>query len=81
MRVRFLADANFDQRIVAGLLLREPQIDFRLPQELIPEGMKDSEVLELGVTLGRIIVTRDVRTMPTHFQMFVKENASSCPHG
>lgn len=28
MKVRFLADANFNQKIVAGLLLREPAIDF-----------------------------------------------------
>ena len=40
-RVRFLADANLDQDIVAGILRREPQVDFELPQGLIPEGMKD----------------------------------------
>jgi hypothetical protein len=44
LKVRFLADANFNQRIVAGLLLREPQIDFALPQNLIPEGTKDPNV-------------------------------------
>ena len=71
MRVRFLADANFNQRIVAGLLLREPQIDFGLPQHLIPAGTKDPTVLELGATLGRVIVTHDVRTMPTCFRAFV----------
>ena len=75
MRVRFLADANFNQRVVASLLLREPQIDFGLPQDLIPEGTKDPAVLELGATLGRVIVTHDVRTMPTHFQEFVNEHA------
>jgi hypothetical protein len=41
VKVRFLADANFNQNIVAGLLLREPAIDFALPQALIPERMKD----------------------------------------
>lgn len=75
MRVRFLADANFNQRIVAGLLLREPQIDFGLPQDLIPAGTKDPQVLELGATLGRVIVTHDVRTMPSHFQTFINEQA------
>lgn len=30
MKVRFLADANFNQKIAAGLLLREPSIDFAL---------------------------------------------------
>ena len=73
MRVRFLADANFNQRIVAGLLLREPQVDFGLPQDPIPAGTKDPKVLELGATLGRIIVTHDIRTMPTHFHALVSE--------
>jgi hypothetical protein len=39
LKIRFLADANFNQKIVAGLLLREPQIDFELPQNMIPEKM------------------------------------------
>ena len=73
MRVRFLADANFNQTIVTGLLLREPQIDFGLPQDLIPAGTKDPKVLELGAALGRVIVTHDVKTMPTHFETFVNE--------
>jgi hypothetical protein len=37
--VRFLADANLDQDIVAGILRREPDVDFELPQGVIPEGM------------------------------------------
>lgn len=72
MKVRFLADANFNQRIVAGLLLREPAIDFALPQGVIPDGMSDLHVLELGATLGRVLVTHDVRTMPGWFQQFVE---------
>ncbi len=70
MKVRFLADANFNQKIVAGLLLREPQVDFELPQNVIPEKMEDPQVLELGAARGRIIVTHDVRTMPAHFGDF-----------
>lgn len=77
MKIRFLADANFDQKIVAGLLLREPQIDFELPQAVIPEKMGDPQVLELGAARGRIIVTHDVRTMPDHFSGFVADQ--SCP--
>ncbi len=77
MKIRFLADANFNQKIVAGLLLREPRIDFALPQEVIPEGMKDPKVLELGAALGRVIVTHDVRTMPSHFSAFVADQRCS----
>jgi hypothetical protein len=48
VKVRFLADANLNQKIVAGLLLREPLIDFALPQAMIPERMKDPDVLDLA---------------------------------
>ncbi len=77
MRIRFLADANFNQKIVAGLLLREPQIDFELPQNVIPERMEDPQVLELGAARGRIIVTHDVRTMPDHFPDFIADRSRS----
>ena len=71
MRVRFLADANLDQDIVAGILRRGPEVDFELPQGIIPEGMKDPEVLAVAASLGRILVTHDVRTMPRHFGEFI----------
>ncbi|HEX4168380.1 MAG TPA: hypothetical protein VHZ55_23200 [Bryobacteraceae bacterium] len=45
MKVRLLADANLNQKIVTGLLIRDLEIDFELPQALIPEKMKDPEVL------------------------------------
>jgi hypothetical protein len=77
LKIRFLADANFNQKIVVGLLLRQPQIDFELPQNVIPEKMEDLRVLELGAARGRIIVTHDVRTMPDHFSDFVADQ--SCP--
>ena len=71
-----LADANLNQKMVAGLLLREPLIDFELPQNVIPEEMGDPQVLELAAARGRIIVTHDVRTMPDHFSAFVAESPS-----
>jgi hypothetical protein len=77
LKIRFLADANFNQKIVAGLLLREPRIDFELPQHVIPEKMEDPQLLELGAARGRIIVSHDVRTMPDHFSDFVVDQP--CP--
>lgn len=67
MSVRFLADANFNQKIVTGLLLREPRIDFALPQTTIPEGLDDPAVLNLARISERIVVTHDVTTMPHWF--------------
>jgi hypothetical protein len=77
LKVRFLADENLDQDIVAGVLRREPEVDFELPQGLIPEGMKDPDLLTLAASLGRILVTHDVRTMPRHFGEFIARN--ECP--
>ena len=77
MRVRFLADANLDQDIVAGLLRREPEVDFELPQGIIPEGMTDPEVLAVAASLGRVLVTHDVRTMPRHFEGFIRDGQCS----
>ena len=77
MKVRFLADANFNQKIVAGLLAREPLVDFELPQHVIPEKMEDPQVLKLGAARGRIIVIHYVRTMPDHFSDFVADQP--CP--
>jgi predicted nuclease of predicted toxin-antitoxin system len=59
LKVRFLADANFNQKIITGLLLRELEIDCQLPQDVIPDRMKDPQVLELGAALDRVIVTHD----------------------
>ncbi len=77
MKIRFLADANFSQKIVAGLFLREPRIDFELPHDVIPDRMKDPEVLELAAVRRRVLVTHDVRTMPSHFAAFVVNRACS----
>jgi len=76
LKVRFLADANSNQKIVAGLLLREPLIDFELPQHVIPEKMGDPQVLELSSARGRVLVTHDVRTMPEHFSDFLLADQS-----
>lgn len=76
MPLRFLADTNLDQRIVAGVLRAEPEISFELPLAVIPERMKDPEVLSLAARMGRVLVTHDARTMPGHFGDFVQHSES-----
>ena len=75
MKVRFLADANLNQKIVAGLLLREPAIDFALPQAMITERMQDPDVLDLGHLSVRIVVSHDVTTVPRWFDQRVEERS------
>jgi hypothetical protein len=75
VKVRFLADANFNQKIVAGLLLREPSLDFALPQVMIPERMRDPDVPDLAHSSGRILVSHDVTTMPRWFDRCVEQRS------
>jgi hypothetical protein len=77
VKVRFLADANLNQKTVAGLRLREPAIDFALPQAMIPERMKDLDILDLAHLSRRIVVSHDVRTMPHWFDECVAKRASA----
>jgi len=63
LKIRFLANANLNQNIVAGLLLREPEIDFELPQNVMSGEMGAPEVLELAAARGRITAGEWVNQM------------------
>jgi hypothetical protein len=76
LRVRFLADANLDYDIVAGVLRREPEIDFEQASGTLPERLKDPEVLATAASLGRVLVSYDVHTMPRHFAEFTMKQPS-----
>jgi hypothetical protein len=52
-------------------------VDYRLAQGAIPDGTLDPEVLALAALSGRVLVSRDVNSMPGHFARFVEaENVS-----
>jgi Domain of unknown function (DUF5615) len=70
MRVRFQADADLDGRILRGLRRAAPQIDIRTAAEAGLAGLKDPEVLRITADTGRILVSQDRRTMPTHYARF-----------
>lgn len=76
MPIRFQADADLNQIIVSAIIRREPQIDFRTAMSAGLAGMKDVEVLTLAARDGRVLVTHDQTTMPTHFGEFVRLNQS-----
>ena len=67
MKIRFQADADLNAEIVAGVLRREPGIDFQTADEARLRGLLDPEVLALAAQENRILVTHDRRTMPRHF--------------
>ncbi|MGP8247397.1 MAG: DUF5615 family PIN-like protein [Bryobacteraceae bacterium] len=64
MSFRFQADADLNPEIGRGLRRREPSIDFRAAAGLIADGTPDAEVLRIAAEDGRVLVSRDVATMP-----------------
>jgi hypothetical protein len=67
MKVRFLADYDFNAEIVEGLLRRESSIDVKTGFDAGLQGVPDLDVLDKAAEEGRVLVTHDQRTMPRHF--------------
>jgi len=76
MSPRFQADADFNQKIVQGLRRLEPAIDFKSAKEGDVIGRPDREVLAIAAREGRVLVSHDRKTMPSHFAHFSKDQTS-----
>jgi Domain of unknown function (DUF5615) len=76
LKISFQADANVDPNIGLGLGRREPKANYRQAAGIIPDGMRDPEVLLLAASDGRVLVTNDLRTMPGHFANFIEVRES-----
>jgi predicted nuclease of predicted toxin-antitoxin system len=76
MKIRFQADADLNEEIVAGVVRQEPDIDFRTATEANLHGLPDEEVLAYAAQEARILVTHDRRTMPAHFAKFIVNQTS-----
>jgi uncharacterized protein DUF5615 len=76
MRLRFQADADFNHIIVAAVLRRVPEVDFRSAAEGGLAGLTDAQVLALAAQDGRVLVTHDQSTMPRHFADFISGTRS-----
>lgn len=64
--MRFLADENFDNRILRGLRRENAQVDVVRVQETALYQVDDPGVLEWAAQEGRIVLTHDVNTMPKY---------------
>jgi Domain of unknown function (DUF5615) len=64
--MKFLADENFNNRIVRGLLRRQPGLDIIRVQDLEIAGADDPTVLAWAAQAGRILLTHDERTIPNY---------------
>ena len=63
--LRLLIDENFNQRILRGLRLRMPALDYVIVQETM-QGMQDPPLLREAAVLHRVLVTHDLKTIPRH---------------
>jgi predicted nuclease of predicted toxin-antitoxin system len=59
VRLRFLADVNFNQRIVDGLRGRDRTSDILGHEAAGLDRMPDDEILALASRLGRVLLTHD----------------------
>lgn len=62
---RFLADENFNNQIVRGVLRQSLNIDIVRVQDVNLSGADDPAVLAWAAQEGRIVLTHDVATMVT----------------
>src|SRR5881296_783775 len=76
MTIRFQADADLNEDIVAGVIRRVPEIDFQTATEAGLRGLPDERVLEVSAREGRILVSHDWETMPYHFADFIASQVS-----
>lgn len=61
--LRFLADENFNNQIVRGILRRNPDVDIVRVQDVNLSETDDPLILEWAAQQGRVILTHDVATM------------------
>jgi len=74
---RFLADADFNQKIVLGIRRREPSVDFLNALDGGVIGLPDPEVIGVAAQSGWILVSHDRKTMPGHFARFREARSSA----
>jgi hypothetical protein len=59
MKVRFQADADFNQNIVRAIRRRAPAMDFQTAHEARLHGVDDERVLVRAAEEGRLVVSHD----------------------
>lgn len=61
--MRWVADENFNNDIIRGLLRRKPDVDIVRVQDTGLSGADDPTVLEWAADEGRVLLTHDVSTI------------------
>jgi predicted nuclease of predicted toxin-antitoxin system len=61
--LRFLSDENFNGHVLQALMSSEPALDVARAQDVGLGGAQDPDVLEWAAVAGRVLLTRDRKTM------------------
>ena len=61
--LRFLADHNFSEIIIAQVLAALPDLDLVRARDIGMAQTPDSDILEWAANSGRIVLTHDIKTM------------------
>lgn len=64
--VRLFVDHDFNENILLGLLQRAPDLDAVTARDVGMSRSPDPDLLARASQEGRLIITHDQRTMPTH---------------
>lgn len=75
-QIRFLADADLNERIVRAAKRLEPSLDVLSAHEAGLRGLSDPEVLRIASEHERLLVSHDFETMPRHFYEWTAERES-----
>lgn len=70
LKPKFIADADFNQDVIDGVLRRIPDCDFLNADEGGTRGLDDPSILRLAAATDRIVVSHDRNTMTRHFYDF-----------
>ena len=63
---RSLADEDFDNDLLRGVLRRRPDVDVARAQDVGLSGAKGPAILEWAAQQGRLLLTHGVSTMTAH---------------
>jgi predicted nuclease of predicted toxin-antitoxin system len=66
MSLRLLIDADFNGRVIRGLLRREPSIDLLRVQNVGMRTAPDWEILDWAAVNDRIVLSHDRETMTAY---------------
>lgn len=72
--IKLLADENFDNTIVRGLLRRNSKIDIVRVQDMGLSGVDDPSILAWAAKQNRVLLTHDVATITRYAYERIEQN-------